>query len=187
VAGGARLVEAQLARDLGTSRGPVREALRRLSDEGLADVQPRRGVVVRDLTSDDVRAISDFRIGIETMAARLAVRRGAPTAGLRRIVVELGSAADREDEARVVELDFEFHAEICRSAENAYLLAAFKTIEAQIRGFVALGDAVYADLTALTPEHLDVIASLDQDDEEFADRVVREHIASGAGRLLRGR
>jgi DNA-binding GntR family transcriptional regulator len=182
--GGERLVEAQLARDLGTSRGPVREALRRLSDEGLADILPRRSAVVRELTDDEIQAIADFRIAIETMAARLAVRRGASTKPLHALVARLTRAAQRGDEPEVVALDLAFHRALCESSGNSYLVAAYKTIEAQVRSFTTLADGYYQDLAALPPEHDAIAVALDGGDEALADHAVRDHIEQGIVLLL---
>lgn len=182
--GGERLVEAQLARDLGTSRGPVREALRRLSDEGLADILPRRSAVVRELTDDEIQAIADFRIAIETMAARLAVRRKASTRPLHALVAKLARAADRADEAEVVALDLAFHRALCGSSGNSYLIAAYGTIEAQVRSFTTLADGYYLDLATLPPEHDAIAVALDGGDEVLADHAVRDHIEQGTVLLL---
>jgi DNA-binding GntR family transcriptional regulator len=182
--GGERLVEAQLARDLGTSRGPVREALRRLSDEGLADILPRRSAVVRELTDDEIHAIADFRIAIETMAARLAVRRRSSTKPLHALVARLARAAARGDEAEVVALDLAFHRALCESSGNSYLVAAYKTIEAQVRSFTTLADGYYHDLAALPPEHDAIAVALEGVDEASADDAVREHIKLGTLLLL---
>ncbi len=177
-------MEAQLARDLGTSRGPVREALRRLSDEGLADILPRRSAVVRELTDDEIQAIADFRIAIETMAARLAVRRGASTKPLHALVARLTRAAERGDEPEVVALDLAFHRALCESSGNSYLVAAYKTIEAQVRSFTTLADGYYQDLAALPPEHDAIALALDGGDEALADHAVRDHIEQGIVLLL---
>ena len=182
--GGERLVEARLARDLGTSRGPVREALRRLSDDGLADILPRRSAVVRELTDDEIQAIADFRIAIETMAARLAVRRGASTKPLHALVARLARAAARGDEAEVVALDLAFHRALCESSGNSYLIGAYKTIEAQVRSFTTLADGYYQDLAALAPEHDAIAVALKGGGEAGADHAVREHIELGTLLLL---
>jgi DNA-binding GntR family transcriptional regulator len=184
--GGERLVEAQLARDLGTSRGPVREALRRLSDEGLADILPRRGAVVRTRTPEEIRAISDFRIAIETMAARLAVRHAVSTAPLHNLVARLARAAARGDEQEVVALDLAFHGALCEASANPYLTGAYQQIEAQIRMFVALGDAHYDDLAALPPEHEAIVVALESGDEVAADQAIRTHILDGVSLLVPG-
>lgn len=182
--GGERLIEARLARDLGISRGPVREAIRRLADEGLADVLPRRSPVVRALTAQEIRAISDFRIAIETMAARLVVRTGASTTGLHELVADLADAAARGDEPAVVGLDLAFHRGLCELSGNAYLAGAYKTIEAQVLAFVTLGDAYYQDLAALPPEHAAIVQALESGDETAADQVVRQHVIDGTALLL---
>src|SRR4051794_23769084 len=69
---GQRLIEADLTRDLGVSRGPIREAFRRLSAEGLLEMVPNRGALVRRLTRQQMRELFQIRTGLECLAAQLA-------------------------------------------------------------------------------------------------------------------
>src|SRR5579883_1759646 len=72
---GERLVPDDLARELGTSRTPVQEALKRLALEGLVEIQPRRGTVVTRVTAKDVAELAEIRLMIEVHAAAAAVQR----------------------------------------------------------------------------------------------------------------
>src|ERR1700716_1155716 len=75
VAPGQRLVVADITKMLGVSNGPVREAIRRLTGEGLVEITPHRGASVRKFTPDDVREIFQLREVIEGLAARLSARK----------------------------------------------------------------------------------------------------------------
>src|SRR6476646_9135645 len=72
---GERLVEAEIARQLGISRGPVREALAKLRAEGLVYDEPRRGSFVAELTDHDVHEIYELRAALELQAVRLLIAR----------------------------------------------------------------------------------------------------------------
>src|SRR5262245_43090553 len=69
---GQRLIEADLTQELRVSRGPLREAFRRLSAEGLLEIVPHRGAMVRRLTLREMRELFQIRLGLEMLAARLA-------------------------------------------------------------------------------------------------------------------
>src|SRR5579871_3491091 len=75
---GARIVEAEVARQMGISRGPIREAVRQLEQDGLVEYQPRRGVVVIELTRERIYDAYAVRANLEGFAARLAVPRITP-------------------------------------------------------------------------------------------------------------
>ena len=80
---GARLVETQLSERLGVSRAPVREAIRRLTEEGLVDAVPHVGATVRTLDGDGLVDLYNARAAVEAVAIRLAVRNRMPTRPLR--------------------------------------------------------------------------------------------------------
>ena len=80
LAPGSRLVESDLTARFAVSRGPVREALRRLSAEGLIEHRPHRGAVVRRLSERDIRELFQIRVEMEALAARLAAEPTTPRA-----------------------------------------------------------------------------------------------------------
>ena len=75
---GERLIEEQLAADLGVSRNPVREALRVLESEGLVEINPRRGASVTNVSEEEAQEIVEVRAALEGFCARLAARRCSP-------------------------------------------------------------------------------------------------------------
>src|SRR5690242_7914784 len=109
-AAGAKLSEPELARRFGVSRGPLREAIRRLEERGLVRRTPNAGARVVDFTPEEILEAFDLREAIESMAARLAAERmgAAEIAHLRRIYEserERGRSSDYEND---------FHATIVR-------------------------------------------------------------------------
>src|ERR1700750_1793052 len=108
---GSKLVEAGVARELGVSRAPVREAARLLEQQGLLVSHPRRGFFVRKLEANDIDESYDLRICVECHAAVLAAKNltSANRDALRRQIDVLHETADLEDHARQVEEDYRFH------------------------------------------------------------------------------
>ena len=78
---GTRLLDEVLSRELGVSRGPIRDALKVLAQEGLVEVIPRRGAYVRWVPSEDLREVVMIREGIEQVALRMAMARGQDAPG----------------------------------------------------------------------------------------------------------
>jgi DNA-binding GntR family transcriptional regulator len=128
---GARLVEADLARQLGTSRGPVREALALLRAEGLVRDDPGRGTYVSSLGRRDIEEIYQVRAGLETVAARLIIERADRTAlaALDRALDGMRRASRHDDRHGFVDADLNLHGELCTLSGNGRLYRAW---EAQI-------------------------------------------------------
>jgi DNA-binding GntR family transcriptional regulator len=182
--GGERLVETRLAEDLGISRAPVREALRRLAEEHLVVERPRHGTFVREFTADDFVDIYNLRIAIETAAIRLVTRRREGIEPLEAIVEEMRRAARRQRPEEVAELEFRLHETLCEMSGNAYLSAVFRSLSAQIRAALALDDAEYADLHDIVDEHLPVLDAIRGGDEQRAALVLHQHILATVGPVL---
>lgn len=128
---GTRLIEADIARQLRISRGPVREALAALRAEGLVHEEAPRGVSVAELTAKDIDEIYQVRASLESGAARLVIAADEPEARDRlvRALDQMRSAAAREDRVEFVEADLALHEELCRVSGNKRLLQAW---EAQV-------------------------------------------------------
>ena len=96
---GEHLVEARIAQQLNVSRGPVREAFKLLSAEGLVDEKPRRGTFVVSFNMEDVREIYDLRAGVEAQAARLLARSRSESdlRQLRDLIRRVEAAAAKGD------------------------------------------------------------------------------------------
>jgi DNA-binding GntR family transcriptional regulator len=120
---GQHLVETELARQLGVSRQPVREALHRLEAEGWVDLRPNQGAFVHVPTDEEVDQLLDVRELLEVETARLAAVAATDghLARLRVICHEGEAAVEAGDTGRFVAVNTEFHAELARMAGNAVL------------------------------------------------------------------
>lgn len=122
---GESLVQQEIAGQLGVSRQPVREALRRLESEGLLDKLPRRGMVVRCYTDKEIAEIYMLRSVLEPVAAEMVVPRlvRGDLDSLEQIVNQMEGEARRGDGARFVELNEKFHRILYEAADSPRLLA----------------------------------------------------------------
>ena len=131
---GTELQEVALARSLGVSRGPVREAIGRLASEGLVTVRPRRGAVVASLTRDEFLEAYQVREALEAMAIRLAVARmtDAAIGELERFTAEMQACADRGDVDRFFQANAAFHAAMVDASGNQKLREVDRHVGGQI-------------------------------------------------------
>ncbi len=120
---GDRISEAAIARQLGISRGPVREALTRLDNEGLVVRRPRRGAVVAEFTSKDVDDIVSVRQLVEGYAARCACLLLTPTdaSDLERLIAAMHTSALAGQWTETATLNARFHQTVVRIADNRLL------------------------------------------------------------------
>src|ERR1700689_1365962 len=120
---GQHMVEPDLARQLGVSRQPIREALHRMEAEGWVDLRPSQGAFVHVPTDSEVDELLDVRALLEAETARLAARAASPAeaARLREISAEGGGAAGQGALGRAVAANEAFHAEVAVVAGNSVL------------------------------------------------------------------
>lgn len=181
---GQRLVETQLAEELGMSRAPIREALRRLSEEGLVVEHPHHGTSVATLTADDVADLYNVRLGLEVVGLRCFVRRECPIGPLRDRIERMAKAAARGDRAGVVRAEFEFHRHIAEKSGNALLTKLFADLEGRLTMVMALDDQAFEDLHDVAAEHVPIVEALEAGDERLAVDLFEEHLVSTVGLLL---
>ncbi len=184
---GERLVELALAERFGASQGPVREALRRLGQEGLLVTQPRRGTRVRELTLAEIDDIFEMRAELESLAARRFVARRTPEscAALVAAFDALEQVGLANDTTAVVDRDLELHAAICAGAGSPLLLSTWRSIITQWRGMrTIVASQNRSDVPGTVESHRSVVANLLNGEADEAATLVREHILL-AGRELR--
>jgi DNA-binding GntR family transcriptional regulator len=175
---GARLLEVQIAREMGTSRAPLREALIQLGREGLVVRQPNRGTFVADLTEDLVREVASLRGVLEGFAASLAVKRltQADFERLASILTEMLTVARRGDFPRMVEWDYQFHEYIMRASGHRLLYETWMGMDRKIRVYLSATNLMYADMKAVVQGHLSILQALRRRDPQRAVRVMAEHM-----------
>jgi DNA-binding GntR family transcriptional regulator len=175
---GARLPEVQIAREMGTSRAPLREALIQLEREGLVVRQPNRGTFVADLTEDLVREVASLRGVLEGFAASLAVKRltRKDFERLETILKEMLTVARRGDFPRMVEWDYQFHEYIMRASGHRLLYETWVGMDRKIRVYLSATNLMYADMKAVVHGHLPILQALRRRDPLRAARVMAEHM-----------
>jgi DNA-binding GntR family transcriptional regulator len=136
----ARIVETQVARELGTSQAPVREALRGLAALGVVEITPFRGARVRRPTRRELLEAYAVRSALETLAARLAVPRmhDDDLAELGKHMDRMHAAAKAGDGHTVAEADASFHGRIVELADNATLVKVWRSLEPFSRTYLTL-------------------------------------------------
>jgi len=135
-----RIVETQVARELGTSQAPVREALRGLEALGVVEITPFRGARVRRPTRRELLEAYAIRTALESLGARLAVPRlGEDDLDeLSACVDEMQAAARDDDGAGVASADARFHGRILELADNATLVRVWRSLEPFSRTYITL-------------------------------------------------
>ncbi|MBA2777528.1 GntR family transcriptional regulator [Billgrantia kenyensis] len=190
---GERLSEVQLARDLGVSRAPVREAARLLESRGLLVSQPRRGFFVRALDAAELNDIFDLRLCLERHAlARLVETYDAEKEAALRSQVELMcEVALHDNDSRKIEEDLVFHRMVISFSGNQRLLKAYDDITHELRLCIALIGKTHADPDSISTSHwplLDALASGDPDQcREAIDYhigVAQHYVVKGIGEAL---
>ena len=155
---GQKLVDRDLAEQLGVSRTPVREALGRLAMMGLVESRSRRGYYVRLYTAEQMTDLYEFRRILEVNAARLAAENAEPS-HLREfedILIKSDKlAANPTNHARTVELDLEIHNLIARASGNESLLQAIQNLMDKVMCFIWVDwvDAASADPVSIAAAH----------------------------------
>jgi DNA-binding GntR family transcriptional regulator len=169
---GEQLVETRVAKQLGISRAPVREAFRRLAEERLVVERPRHGTFVRAFTAGDFADIYDLRIAVESAAIRLAVRRRPDLTPIEAAIAAMNAAALRGDVEEVVDLELGLHQQLCDASGNRYLASLFRSLAAPVRIALGLDDAAYADLHDVVREYEPLLAAIKAGEEDEAARAL---------------
>ena len=178
---GSRIVELEVARELGVSRSPVREALLQLSQEGLVAILPYRGAIVVPLQRQRFVELTEFRLALERFALERLIERNdsAAIAGLRAHVAALRRALRTRDRERIVGADLDMHRALVASAGNAMLERAYEGLLAQIRLYIGVTSARYARAEELAEEHDAMLDAADRRDSASARALLDAHVRHG--------
>lgn len=172
------LREADLSTELGVSRTPVREALRRLAVEGLVVKSVNRGTVVAPMTLEDVLAVYLVRERLEGLAARLAAGQAAHAYAERfgELQRESDEALKAGDTKALIRLNIEFHRLIRAAANNSYLDRFLTQVEHAVRRFPSSTYEVPSRAEAALAEHREIAEAILSGDPDTAERVAMQHM-----------
>lgn len=180
---GTRLIETDIAGELGVSRGILREALRMLEQEGLVESYPGRGTFVTCPSERDIQEIYSLRQLLEAEATRLAAENATQEdiAQLERIYREMVASAKHEDMAAVVEKDLEFHQKIWDMADHLRLQTMLEEFKVQIAVFLNVNAKLYKDLAIGIADHQSILEAIRKKDGAKASKLMIAHLGDAAG------
>lgn len=183
---GDRLSESVIAREMGLSRAPVREAARLLESSGLVAYQPNRGFFVRKISAQQLDDLYDLRIAIEVAAARRVLRYGddALLDGLREQYETLKAVSNTETDMHVqVEADMEFHRRMILASGNPRFLKIFDQIARETELSIVVIGTLYGDPEWIAETHVPILEALAARDEPGVVAAIEYHIGE-AQRLV---
>ncbi|MFJ3405097.1 GntR family transcriptional regulator [Promicromonospora sp. NPDC090134] len=171
---GSRLVERDLAAELGVSRIPVRDALRALVAEGLVTPRPRTWAVVREFTDADVAYLQEVREATDPTQFRLAAQRrtAEQLAALTEAWEREDAAARRGDAPAARRAAADFHEAVVAAAGNPVLAELHAVTASRVRWLLAQ----HSDLTGIADEHRALLHAVRDRDADVAARLAREHL-----------
>lgn len=182
---GDRLRETELAAQIGLSRTPIREAIRKLESDGIVEHQPRVGAMVKKPSQQEIVELYEMRIVIEQTAAQMAAKHisDAEVATLQAINTEIaqGGASDQS-----VKLNRDFHSCILHAARNRFLIQSFQGLA---HHFVLLGATTIESDTRVSEvvaQHEDIIKALQERDADAVAQAMRLHMETSLLHRLKG-
>lgn len=176
---GARVVEVDVARQLGVSRAPVREAARRLESLGLLVSRPGHGFAVRTFSAGDVEDLFPVRIQLERTSVELACARATDVelAAFPRKVDVMVAQADSLPTTVMIARDLDFHVSIAEASGNRYLHRLLKNVQAELTVFLTLGAASAYDPRSLAETHRPLADALARRDVDATLAALDLHLA----------
>lgn len=174
---GSKLVERELAAELGVSRLPVRDALKVLVTEGLVTPRPRTWAVVREFSPTDIADLDEVRSALETLTFRLAAQRHT-RAGLDQLRADLDAeleAARSGEGVRARRAAADFHETVTSLAANELLSELERTLRSRMRWLLGR----HQDLLGVAKEHEELYDAIAARDVPRVEELVMRHLETG--------
>jgi DNA-binding GntR family transcriptional regulator len=183
---GERLMETELAEEMGVSRTPVREAIRKLEQEGYVVMIPRKGAYVAGLSIKDIHEVFEIRGALESLAAGLAAERATQEEieEMERNIVLEASHFESNDLIKTIEVDTKFHELIFKASKNDRLLGMISNLREQVQRFRTTTLAVSGRLKFALEEHRRIVEAIAARDVQLAQQMAKDHIESAENALL---
>jgi DNA-binding GntR family transcriptional regulator len=175
---GSRINELALAKELGISRAPIREALRMLVALGVVENTPYQGMRLAPLTPERVRQINKVRLELERLCLREAadlVRGEQVQSALQNLLEDMKTAARKEDRLALANLDADFHETLMRAANNPVLLKLWQMLRPQLVIIFGLA-TLKKSLRKVVDEHRILLAGLSSLNMDKLAGLMEEHI-----------
>ena len=179
-------MEIQLADELGVSRTPIREALRKLELEGFIVMVPRKGAYVADISFKDIADVFEIRAALEGLASALAAERitDEELEEMERLLVEKAEAINNNDMERLVEVDTKFHEAIYKASRNQRLFTIINNLREQIQRFRAQSLSYPGRMKQSLDEHRSIVEAIQSRDAAIARQVAQDHIENAENSMI---
>ena len=183
---GERLMEVRLAKKLGVSRTPIREAIRKLELEGLVLMIPRRGAEVAEITEKSMRDVLEVRRALEVLAVSLSCDRisGEQIEALKEAAEEFDRSLTLDDVTRTAEADVHFHDIIYRSTDNQRLIQLLSNLGEQMYRYRVEYLKHREFHPQISREHKELISYLEAGQKGQAEEKIAVHIDKQAQAVL---
>jgi len=183
---GERLMEIQLAEELGVSRTPIREAMRKLELEGYIVMMPRRGTYVASMSIRDINEIFEIRTVLESLSSGLAAERitQEELERLQRLMLKISGYVKIGNMEKIVATDIEFHDVLYQAARNGRLVGIISNLRDQLTRFRTLSMSFPGRLEATLEEHRNMVEAIAQGDVSAAQKAAEAHMEHSEQVLL---
>ncbi len=177
---GERLVESTIARSLGISRAPVREAVNRLMEAGLLENRTHFGPSVVQMGNEKIRELYAVRNSIESLAIQAVAQRHSKDniAELRFLIMVMSDRAEANDLPGVVEAELAFHEALWRMADNPYIQKIAGLLFDHMRLALTIDNAAYGNLVDVAREHEPLVDAIETGNPDKASEALTRHIMS---------
>lgn len=177
LAPGTLVHEQELADEFALGTVPVREALKWLAHENLVEVTERHGIYVADVNVEDLQQLSEIRLSLESLSARLAARRVEPDdlVVLHALRKEQAAATSQENRG-LFDLDHRFHQAVAAAAHNRYLAQTLERLFGLSRRLWYLALPYLESLPSNVEKHLNLVEAIERGDADQAEAIMRQHV-----------
>lgn len=183
---GQHLVEQPLANQLSVSRISVREAIRRLAQDGLVEIIPSKGSFVVSLTPDDVEEIYQLRSALEIIALKeiMTINNHVNLGMLDKIVTQMISLEIKEDRLQGATIDNQFHRTLMNLSGLTRTIRIWEQMSTQITMVIYTVSSHYPSYDGLVDRHTKLVALIRSGNYQNAEAYLQQHIQEGAQQLL---
>ena len=178
IAPGTRMMEIELADEMGVSRTPVREAIRKLEKEGLVTIEPRKGAYASDVSIKDMVDVLEVREDLEAMAAAMAAQKvnEDEKQALIEATLEYKEAVESERTEDIIRCDEKFHQLIVNCSGNKTLVQLFSQVQELALRFRYLYYDDFSRYERMPMEHREIEEAILSGDYEKARVAAGEHV-----------
>lgn len=183
---GTKLLEVKIAKQMGVSRTPVREAIRELVAEGFVKMIPNQGVIVSIASIEDTQEVLQIRSVLEGLAARLATKviNGEEIKELEKYIEQMEYYANKDNALAFSKIDVEFHELILNICGNNRLIQIRKNLSDQAHRYRIRSLSIPGRLKHSLKEHQEIVKALKRKDSEQAGRLSQKHIENVLKNIL---